>query len=63
MAYPLRTCCCHCYGLGSVPGLGTSMCCGVAKKKKKGKKEKTDEGELALVALVALVGGRLPLGS
>ena len=33
----------HCCGTGSVPGPGTSMCHGLAKKKKKKKKGKEKE--------------------
>ena len=35
VSYQLRTWHCHCYGLGAIPGAGTSACQGHCQKKKK----------------------------
>ena len=38
--------CCHCYGVGSIPGLGTSTCRGCSNKKKKEKRKKKKKNYL-----------------
>ena len=50
----VRIRCCHCYDMGSIPGLGTSTCHGGGQKKKK-KKEKNRNG------VPAVGGGHLEL--